>query len=77
METTSPLERAVQKLGGQSATARALNVSQASVWYWLKHGKVSAEYTPRLAQLAGLAAHELRPDIFPPPVAQSEKAGAA
>jgi DNA-binding transcriptional regulator YdaS (Cro superfamily) len=73
MDTTSPLERAVQKLGGQSATARALNVSQASVWYWLKNGKVSAEYTPKLAQLAGLGPHELRPDIFPAPPA----AGAA
>lgn len=68
MELTSPLARAVEKLGGQSATARALDVSQASVWYWLKNDKVSAEYTARLAELSGIPAHELRPDVFPAPL---------
>lgn len=80
MENTPPIAQAVNNLGGQSATARAVGVSQATVWYWLKEGRVSAEYCQKLAVASGVPAHELRPDIFTPPgdaaPAQSETQGA-
>lgn len=70
------LERAVLILGGQTATGRILDVDQRTVWDWLnlegksrKKGDPPAQYVRALVKATANAvgAHELRPDIFPPP----------
>lgn len=62
-----PLERAILILGGQSATARALDTRQSTVAYWLKSGRAAADKVARMSELTGIPPHELRPDIFPAP----------
>lgn len=62
------LEQAVKILGGQSATARALGVSQPNVYYWLHQAKVvPAEYAIpiELATKGAVTRHDLRPDLYP------------
>lgn len=64
------LEKAIAKLGSQSALARAIGVSQPSVWKWVRDGKpIPAERVPAVSNATGIPLHELRPDIFPAPVA--------
>lgn len=69
METneTLALRRAVEKVGGQSALARACGVKQGHVWHWLnKSLRVPAEHVLAVeaATKGGVSRHELRPDIF-------------
>lgn len=62
----TPLERAVDKVGGQSAFARLHGVSQPSVWAWIKqHKPLPAEYVLETEKVTGISRHELRPDIYP------------
>lgn len=60
------LQKAVSLAGGQSATARICNVSQAAVWKWLQSGKrLPAEHVLPMSAATGVLAHQLRPDIYP------------
>lgn len=64
------LSRAIEKLGGQSALARACGVKQGHVWHWLnKSRSVPANYVLTIETATGGAVtrHELRPDIFGEP----------
>lgn len=65
------LVEAVDKLGGQAATARVLGVAQPSVWRWLKLGKsVPATYARPLEKELKERGFDkpdrfdLRPDLF-------------
>ena len=68
------LGRAIEKLGGQSALARACGVKQGHVRHWLnKSRKAPADYVLAIeaATSGAVTRHELRPDIFgPAPVAR-------
>lgn len=60
------LRSAVERAGGQSATARLLKVSQAAVWKWLDEGKVlPAEHVLTLEAATNISRHDLHPDIYP------------
>ena len=63
------LGRAIDLLGGQSETARKLDVHQSRVNNWLHRDRqgVPAEYCHRIEQLTDgrVQCHELRPDVFP------------
>ncbi len=60
------LERAVNKLGGQTATARELSTSQPLVRYWLvTTHQVPAEYVLKLESATGVPKEQLRPDLYP------------
>lgn len=60
------LRIAVDQIGGQSATARLLKVSQAAVWKWLDEGKaLPAEHVLTLEAASHVSRHDLRPDIYP------------
>lgn len=60
------LRRAVAIIGGQSKTARLLDLSQTSIWKWVSKGKVlPAEYCLKVEAATGISRHELRPDIYP------------
>ena len=62
-----PLNRAISIAGSQSALARQINVKQAHIWYWLKTGRVPAEYALAIEAATGgrVSCQELRPDIYP------------
>ena len=64
----SPIAKAIEIVGGQSALARAIggSVKQAHVWYWLNADRVPPEHCAAIeAATAGkVTRHELRPDVF-------------
>lgn len=63
------LQRAVDAAGGQSATARLLNISQGAVWKWLNSSKrLPAEHVIAVEAATGVSRHLLRPDIYPLPL---------
>ncbi|MBU1605800.1 MAG: helix-turn-helix domain-containing protein [Alphaproteobacteria bacterium] len=90
METATPREiltppgalaLAVDRIGGQSALGRLVEVSQASVWRWLEKGKpLPAEHVLKVEAATGISRHDLRPDLypresFPPPADATLPAG--
>ena len=71
----SPLDQAIDLVGGQSALARLLSddtgqrVSQARVWAWVHRvPKVPAEFAIPIERVTGgrITRHQLRPDLYPP-----------
>lgn len=61
----SPIDRALDELGGPSKAAAALGISNPSVVFnWRSRGKVPAEYVLALEKISGVSRHELRSDIF-------------
>lgn len=70
MQTNTPLMRAIEACGSQTALARACGVKQGHVWYWLNKAKqVPAEYAGLIEAATGgtVTKAELRPDIFDAP----------
>lgn len=70
------LSRAIEKLGSQSALARACGIKQGHVWHWLnKSRSVPADYVLTIEEATGGAVtrHELRPDIFGKPADSQQK----
>lgn len=68
MVRTSPLQRAVEIAGGQSALAKAIGVKQAHIWHWLNRAKqVPAQHAIAIEKATGgkVKRHELRPDVYP------------
>jgi DNA-binding transcriptional regulator YdaS (Cro superfamily) len=61
---TTPIQKAVNKCGGQSALAKALNVSRAHVNRMVKTGHVPSSQCKKIELLTGVTAEMLRPDIF-------------
>jgi DNA-binding transcriptional regulator YdaS (Cro superfamily) len=60
------LDAAVEAVGGQAALARAIGVSQPSVWHWVnKSGRVAAEFVLKVEASSGISRTSLRPDIYP------------
>lgn len=61
------LQRAIEKAGGtQVSLAKALNVKQQTVAWWLSEGSkgVAPEYCIRIETITGVSRHDLRPDVF-------------
>ena len=60
------LRRLEVAAGSQSALARALGVSQPTVWHWLNISRrLPAEKVLKAENLYGISRHDLRPDIYP------------
>jgi DNA-binding transcriptional regulator YdaS (Cro superfamily) len=73
MDAQTPLEEAVAALGGQTATARHLGVSQSLVAQWLARDRdpeqrkgrpLSEEYCPAIERGTGVRCERLRPDTI-------------
>lgn len=67
--SASPLQRAVDECGGQTALAARIGVKQGHVWWWLnKSGRVPAEKAIEIenATFGVVTRSDLRPDIYPP-----------
>ena len=63
----SPIEKACERVGGQTALARALKVSQQRVWGWVhKKKQIPAEFVLAAEAVTGIPRHVLRHDIYPP-----------
>lgn len=68
MDTTcSPVEKAIDALGGLTKAAAALGIDNPSVIAnWRTRRRVPAERTLEVEALTGISRHDLRPDIFGP-----------
>lgn len=64
----TPKDRAVRIVGGVSKLASALGVTRSAVSQW---DTVPMERVFEVAKLAGIPAHEIRPDIIPAPSGKS------
>ena len=63
------LKRAVALAGSQSALAKACEVKQGHVWWWLnktKHAPANKVLAIEKAVAGQVSRYELRPDIYPP-----------
>ena len=71
----TPLALAVRKAGSQSAFARLIGRSQASVHEWLRDSRaLPAEHVLLVERETGVPKEELRPDIYPPHLAANDGA---
>lgn len=56
---------AIDILGGQTAAAHKLSVTQQAVQYWLKRGQIPPLRVLALEAASGVSRKALRPDIYP------------
>lgn len=92
LSPSESLREAVQIAGSQSAFARLLGVSQASVWAWLNDCKPlptgpvvpagELNWVLKAEHETGVSRHDLRPDLYPrdlaaPAIAQVRDAAPA
>lgn len=76
MDTTcTPVEKAIDALGGLTKAAAALAIDNPSVVAnWRARRRVPAERVLEVESLTGISRHELRPDIFGPAPKSGEAA---
>lgn len=74
-DSLTPLQRAIEAAGGQTALAAGLTkvmgrtIRQGHIWGWLnRSGVIPAEYVLSVERVIDgkVNRHELRPDIYPP-----------
>jgi len=66
---TSPVQKAIDLAGSQTALGQLVGVKQQTVYCWLtKFGHIPVKHVLRLEKLfkGRLTRHEMRPDIYPP-----------
>jgi DNA-binding transcriptional regulator YdaS (Cro superfamily) len=60
----TPLDTAIEKLGGPAVLAEILNITPQAVGQW--KGKPPAKRVLKIEEASGVSRHLLRPDIFGP-----------
>ncbi|MCV0379022.1 YdaS family helix-turn-helix protein [Nitratireductor sp.] len=71
----NPIDILVGKLGSLTKASEILGVSNPSVIAnWRARGRIPAERVLEVERITGISRHELRPDVFGPPVASREAA---
>lgn len=64
MSKSTAIQKAVKKLGGQTATARRLGVSQSLVWQWVEAKRpVAPKHCSALEAETGIRCEHLRDDV--------------
>lgn len=65
---SSPLNRAIEIVGGQTSLAALIGKKQSNVSMWLRRKKVAAECCIAIEAATGgqVTRHDLRPDVFGP-----------
>lgn len=69
----SALDRAVQSAGSQQALAQLLGIKPPSVSGWYDRRRVPAERCIAIELATGVSRHQLRPDVFGPDPAESQR----
>lgn len=60
----SPIEKAIDHLGGPARAAEALGESAATIGMWKLRNRCPADKVLTVEAATGISRHELRPDIF-------------
>ena len=63
----TPIRRAIEAAGGQTALGRLIGKTQSVIRYWMLIGQPPAEEARAIEKATGIPREELRPDIFGPP----------
>jgi DNA-binding transcriptional regulator YdaS (Cro superfamily) len=61
----SPIERACELAGSQSALARQLDCTPQNVQKMCRTGHVPSNHVLKIERITGVSRHELRPDLYP------------
>ena len=61
----SPVKKAIDKAGSQSALARSLNITPQAVQRWVSNDRVPHMQVINIEKITGISRHELRPDLYP------------
>lgn len=61
----TPIVRAINAAGSQTALANRLGISQASVAEWKARNRIPAARVLAVEALTGVSRHQLRPDLYP------------
>ncbi len=64
MKSQTAIEKAIEFCGGQKALGDEVGVSQPTVFYWKRKGKIPAEQVIKIEKITGIGREELRPDLF-------------
>jgi DNA-binding transcriptional regulator YdaS (Cro superfamily) len=71
------IHKAINRLGGATALARAINehkpkkpCSRQLVEHWQNKGSPSPHWVILIEKASGIPRHELRPDIYPDPASE-------
>lgn len=79
MNAPTPLQKAVDLVGGQAALAEKIGKKQPHVWNWLNRGNKRApgEFCIAIEQATDgrVTRYELRPDVFGTGPHEKDKAG--
>lgn len=59
---TQAIEKAITEAGGQTALARAINVSQGLVWQWCNGAPIPTKHFAAIERATGVTAHALLAD---------------
>lgn len=57
------LARAIEAAGSQTALAKAIGRSQATVWEWTQTGRVAAQDAVAIEKATGIPAEQISPTI--------------
>lgn len=60
----TPIEKAVQVAGSQSALARTLGVTPQAVQQWVDANRIPAHRCLAIENATGISRYDLRPDVF-------------
>lgn len=63
----TPLDTAIDRLGGQVALASLCNVTPQAVNQWVKKGKAPPKHVLTIEGATGVSRHDLDPQIFGSP----------
>ena len=64
MSTEKAMEQAVRSAGSQTALGKALGVSQAAIWMWMKRGWMPVRRARQIEEIFNIPAVDLiNPDL--------------
>ena len=71
MRQSKIVEKAIKAAGGGAALARHLGLVRQAVYQW---DRIPIEHVLPIERLTGLPRHVQRPDIYPDPATETERA---
>lgn len=64
MDQKTPIQRAIEKMGGQSAAAKTLGITPPTVNQWVKGERpVPPKHCPQIEKHSGVKCEEICPDV--------------
>jgi DNA-binding transcriptional regulator YdaS (Cro superfamily) len=68
----SPIERAIQAVGGEGPFREMFGIERRTFFYW-KKGRIPVERVPAISEATGIPRHELCPEFWDAPSESAEQ----